>query len=260
MNYWTEKSLEYANQRSYLDDLFVVYPTIPNGIREINEDVWKEVELAFQKQNNITLIKNLCRLEKFPIKDSYIAFLKMDSSSIERNPQTINRIAGNLYDMGIDKLWEKCSEPKETNTQIGPMFKHWIEKKSLGILPISTEEFLATKNNAILKGGDTELNRFAKEHFGYGKDKGLDFVARFNGKYILGETKFITAIGGNQNNSFTDVLTTLKASVKGAICIGIIDGIPWLKDKSKYYTEITSQQSEYNIMSSLVLREFLYQV
>ncbi|WQR97940.1 hypothetical protein KVC81_00355 [Helicobacter pylori] len=35
MNYWTKLSIEYANQRSYLDDLFQVYPTIPEGLREI---------------------------------------------------------------------------------------------------------------------------------------------------------------------------------------------------------------------------------
>ena len=41
MNYWTELSIEYANQRSYLDDLFHVYPTIPEGIRELNTDRWE---------------------------------------------------------------------------------------------------------------------------------------------------------------------------------------------------------------------------
>jgi len=52
MNYWTELSIEYANQRSYLDDLFKVYPTIPDGIREINEDIWKEVEKQYKKKDN----------------------------------------------------------------------------------------------------------------------------------------------------------------------------------------------------------------
>jgi len=37
MNYWTKLSIEYASQRSYLDDLFRVYPTIPEGIREIDK-------------------------------------------------------------------------------------------------------------------------------------------------------------------------------------------------------------------------------
>jgi len=260
MNKWTELSIEYANQRSYLDDLFAVYPTIPDGIREVNNNIWDSVEKAFNKQDNINLIKQLCLLEKFPIKDSYVAFLKLDNNSIERNPQTINRLAGAIYEMGLDKLWQKCTEPKETNTQIGPMFKRWIEKKSLGIEPIPMAEFLSTTDNAILKGGDAELNNFAKEHFDYGKDKGLDFVARFNGKYILGETKFITAIGGNQNNSFTDVITTLTTPIKNAICIGIIDGIPWLIGKSKYYNQITENYKTYNIMSSLVLRNYLYQL
>ena len=260
MNKWTELSIEYANQRSYLDDLFQVYPTIPDGIREINNEIWDKVEIAFNRQNNIELIKQLCLLEKFPIKDSYIAFLKLDKSSIDRNPQTINRLAGTIYEMGLDKLWQKCTEPKETNTQIGPMFKRWIEKKSLGIEPVSAVDFLHTTDNAILKGGDAELNNFAKEHFDYEKEKGLDFIARFNGKYILGETKFITAIGGNQNNSFTDVITTLTTPVKNATCIGIIDGIPWLIDKSKYYRQITETYKEYNIMSALVLRNYLYQL
>jgi hypothetical protein len=49
MNKWTKLSIEYANQRSYLDDLFQVYPTIPEGIRDINEVVWAEVEKYLNK-------------------------------------------------------------------------------------------------------------------------------------------------------------------------------------------------------------------
>ncbi len=40
MNYFTQLSIDYANQRSYLDDLFHVYPTIPEGIREIDSGKW----------------------------------------------------------------------------------------------------------------------------------------------------------------------------------------------------------------------------
>ncbi len=260
MNTWTKLSIDYANQRSYLDDLFQVYPTIPEEIRNINEEVWADVEKAFDKKDNTELLKNLLKLEKFPVKDSYICFLRMDPDSISRNPQTVNRITGNFYSMGLSKLYEKCTEPKETNTQIGPMFAKWIGRKSLGIAPVDVATFSSNTENAILKGGDKVLVGFAKEHFGYSKEKGLDFLARFNGKYILGETKFITAIGGNQNNSFRDVITTLTAHFKGATCIGIIDGIPWIKDKSNYYKQITKDYKHLNIMSALVLREFLYQL
>ena len=88
----------------------------------------------------------------------------------------------------------------------------------------------------------------------------LDFVGRFNGKYVIAETKFITAVGGNQGTAFTDVTTTITNKIDGAIAIGIIDGVPWLKDKSPYYKKIITDYKDYNIMSALVLREFLYQL
>lgn len=94
MNYWTKLSIEYANQRSYLDDLFRVYPTIPNGIRYVDTVIWKNVELCFENQDNKNLIKNLLKLDLFPIKDSYVAYLRKDKSAIDRNPETINRLAG----------------------------------------------------------------------------------------------------------------------------------------------------------------------
>ncbi len=61
MNYWTELSIKYANQRSYLDDLFHVYPTIPEGIRTINEELWEKIILAFQQQNNDQLMRNFLK-------------------------------------------------------------------------------------------------------------------------------------------------------------------------------------------------------
>lgn len=260
MNYWTELSIAYANQKSYLDDLFKVYPTIPEGIRDINSKNWDKIETAFSNQDNLELILTLLKLKKFPIKNSYVQFLRSDTTSLLRNPQTVNRLAGTLYEMGLSKLYEKCTEPKETNTQIGPMFSRWLQNNHLGIKPIPLDAFLSTNENAILGGNDAVLLKFANEHFGYNKPKGLDFIGRFNGKYILGEAKFITASGGNQDKSFVDIITTLEADYNGAICIGVLDGIPWLTNKSKYYTDITTRYQDYNIMSSLVLREFLYQI
>ena len=189
MNYWTELSIEYANQRSYLDDLFQVYPTIPEGIRDIDKLQWKKIELAFNKQDNVLLIQELLKLDLFPIKDSYIAFLKRDKTAIYRNPKTVNRIAGRLYDLGLDKMFINCSEPKETNRQIGHMFKNWVNSKALGIKPISLKKFSSDNKDAILDTSDKEMMEFAKSELNYTHNKGLDFLARFNGKYIIGEAK-----------------------------------------------------------------------
>lgn len=150
-------SIDYANQRSYLDDLFQVYPTIPEGIRTIDNTLWKQVEEAFDRKDNVSLLGNVLKLDLFPIKDSYVAYLKRDSEALKRNPGTVNRLCGRLYEMGLDEIYSRSSEPKETNRQIGPLFKRWLRKKSLGIEPLKLEEFLKAKNNAVLDSNDAEM-------------------------------------------------------------------------------------------------------
>ncbi|MBF0211383.1 MAG: restriction endonuclease [Desulfamplus sp.] len=260
MNRWIELSIEYANQRSYLDDLFQVYPTIPEGIRDINETAWSNVERFFNSRNNDSLIRELLKFDLFPIKDSYIAYLKRDNSAIDRNPRTINRICGRLYEMGLSKIFERCSEPKETNRQIGPMFKEWLRKKSLGITPVDISEFIANNNDAILDASDSAMMEFARSNLGYTHNKGLDFVARFNNKYIIAETKFLTDFGGHQNAQFNDAIGTVEAKGVKAIKIAVLDGVLYIKTNNKMYKAITQTYKDYNIMSSLVLREFLYQL
>ncbi|HCN36433.1 MAG TPA: restriction endonuclease [Bacteroidetes bacterium] len=260
MNYWTRLSIDYANQRSYLDDLFKVYPTIPDGIRTIDKELWKNIEKAFYSKINEVLINELLKLDLFPIKDSYIAYLKQDPNSIKRNPQTINRICGRLYDLGLDKIFERCSEPKETNRQIGPMFNNWLKRKSLGLQPVSLEEFLSNSNNAILGGTDDDKMKFAKIHLNYVRNKGLDLVARFNNKYVIGEAKFLSSDGGSQNSDFEDAIATIEAKETNAIKVAILDGVLYIPSGKKMHKYITNPYKDYNIMSSLVLREFLYQI
>ena len=57
-------------------------------------------------------------------------------------------------------------------------------------------------------------------------------VARFNGKYIIAEAKFLTDFGGHQNAQFADAISTLKAGCS-AITIGILDGVLYIKGKNK---------------------------
>jgi len=260
MNYWTKLSIDYAEQKSYLDDLFQVYPTIPEGIREIDSNIWKNVERSFNKKNNEKLIEELLKIELFPVKDSYIAYLRRDKSAIKRNPKTINRIAGQLYNMGLDKIYEKCSEPKETNRQIGPMFNRWLKRKTLGLMPVPLKQFTETGDDAILDATDKEKQDYAKRKLNYNRDKGLDLVARFNGKYVIGEAKFLTDFGGHQNTQFEDAMSTIKDTNINAIRIAILDGVLYIRGNKKMYKEISNPYKDYNIMSALVLREFLYQL
>jgi hypothetical protein len=260
VNYWTDLSIQFANQRNYLDELFGVYPLAPDVIRDINKNIWEHVETAFNTRSDVDLMKALLKLELFPIKDSYVPFLRRDKTAIERNPETVRRLCGRLYDMGLEKIYARSTEPKETNRQIGPLFRRWLNRNTLG-LPILTElEFLATEEDAILDGGDAQLKQFAKSHLNYHEQKGLDFVARMHGKYIIGEAKFLTDFGGHQDRQFTHGLTLLKNSLVNAIKVAIYDGVLYIKGGSNYYKFLTTHQDEYNILSSLLLRDFLYSI
>lgn len=258
MNHFTELSIQYANQRSYLDDLFQVYPTIPEGIREIDEALFDRVVKSFERQDNVELLSTLLKFDLFPIKDSYIAYLKRDKESIKRNPKTVNRICGRLYEMGLEKIFEKCSEPKETNRQIGPTFKRWINSKSLGVQPQRPSEFFSSGSDGVLDASDKEMMDIAKSKFGYNRNKGLDFIGRFNGNYVIGEAKFLSDFGGHQNAQFSDAISTIETANVDAIKIAILDGVLYIKGQNKMYNDITTTYKNYNILSALLLREFLY--
>ena len=265
MNIWTKMSIDFANQKNYLDELYKVYPISPNLRRNIDTGLQKNIQIAFDNKDNENLVRSLLELELFPIKDSYVAYLRKDKSSIERNPQTINRIAGTLYEMGYDTVIEKCTEPKETNRQIGPMFKYWLDKGTLGVKVYKNiSDFLNDSNeNAVLNVSDAEMRNFAVKYLGYNREKGLDFLARFNKKYVVGEAKFITDFGGHQNAQFDDAVSTISSKFHSntlnaeVIPIAIMDGVLYIKGKHKMYRHFQNHE-DHLIISSLLLREYLY--
>jgi hypothetical protein len=259
VNHWTGLSIELANQRDYLDQLFRVYPLTPEIIRDVDKTKWDAVERAFGARDQKALIKALLGLELFPIKDSYVAYLRRDKGALDRNPATVSRLAGRMFDMGIDELWKRASEPKETNRQIGPLFRNWVNSGALGVDSLEKDEFLKTTQNAVLRGSDASLKEFAREHLNYHAEKGIDFVAKFNGKYVLGEAKFLTDFGGHQDRQLEDVITLLKSENVDAITIGIVDGVLYIPNGGSMH-RILLNNAGYNIMSSLLLRDFLYQL
>ena len=67
INRWMELSITYANQRNYLDDLYKVYPIIPEGIRSIDKLKWKGIERAYNDEDKEELLKLLLSLDLFPV-------------------------------------------------------------------------------------------------------------------------------------------------------------------------------------------------
>lgn len=261
MDYFLKSSIELANQRDYLDQLFRVYPMCPDNIREIDSAKWDKFEKAFSTNQQEKMIESLLDFDLFPIKDSYVAYLRHDRSAIKRNPATIARICGRLKEMELKKIYENISQPKETNRQIGPLFKRWVNSGVLGIQPVSLEIFKNTNGDAILNASDLAMQEFAKEHLGYTRLKGLDFIARFNRKIIIGEAKFLSDFGGHQNAQLEDAMSLLHSSLDSdVIKIAILDGVCYIQGKNKMFETLMNSYQNNNILSALLLRDFLYQV
>jgi len=260
MNCWTQLSIDYANQRNYLDDLFRVYPCIPESIRDIDQAKWSDVERSFQSRNTDELLKSLLRLKLFPIKDPYVAYFRRDRSALTRNPATVARLAGRLYELGLTEIYVNCSKPKEMNRQIGPLFWRWLQRGELGAKLLDEETFLSTQCNAILVGSDTDLLEFANCHLNYSGTKAPDFVGRFNNRYVIGEAKFLTDFGGHQNAQFADAITLLRETNVNAVKMAILDGVLYIRGRSKMNRFLRTHPEEFNILSALVLREFLHQI
>jgi hypothetical protein len=264
MNIWTRNSIELASQRNYLDLLYRIYPMSVNLRRELSDGVVHDIQQAYNYRNDENLLKILLRQEIFPIKDSYVAYLKRDSSSIERNPATVQRITGILYEMGVDSILEAATAPKETNRQIGPLFKNWVNSGNLGVETIDDPtRFLNCNDNCVFSASDNAMENFARRQLGYDHSKGLDFIGKFNGKYIIGEAKFLSDFGGHQNAQFNDAISTMQAHLtstdKEVIKIAILDGVLFIRSNNKIHQAITTRfRDDEVIISAVLLRDYLF--
>ena len=56
-------------------------------------------------------------------------------------------------------------------------------------------------SDAILEKytADEAMKVFARKYLGFTRNKGVDFTAKFNGKYLAGAAKFLTDFDGRQN-------------------------------------------------------------
>ncbi len=256
MNEWIKKSIEIANKPSYLDGISQIYEMQINPKRPLPTEIIPLIKEAFDKKESKKLIELLIQYsEIFPVKDSYIGFIKKKSEALEENPITTERIAERLYSLGYEKMIEESTRPKETNRQLGNAFRGWSQTK-LGFKVVDEAEFLSNDEDIlILKGSDKALSKFAKEVLGCKLKKGIDIIIKVKGKYIVGEAKFLTTPEGEQDRGFDDAEGFINEKSGDAIRIAILDGYIWLKSNSGLYNKII--ESDDNIMSGLLLKDFI---
>lgn len=251
MNYWSNRTLELVTTGDYLDALQNIYPH-EEGQRQVDDTVLESIATSFTEQNYIQLLDKLLGLEKFPYKDSYVAFLRKDRTAIERNPRTVERIWQVLYKMGLDKVLDGIKQSKEANMRRGPQFMNWA-RTNFNVLSLS--DFEKSKQGiAILGGNELEAKNFCNVKLGIAVSKRPDLVAKVNNKYVVGEAKFLSSTGGNQGTGFEDGIKLASNSYGSAYKIFVLDGIHWIEKGSAQHKIIESSNT--TVLSVLLLKEY----
>jgi len=253
MNRWIKKSIEIANALGYLDKLSKIYVMNVNPDRPLDATIEQSIKKAFREKDTKNLIKLLLEAEIFPVKDSYIGFIRAKPYAIDQNPETVERIGDRLYGLGLEKLLEEATRPKETNRQLGSAFRSWLPTLKYPIL--SEDEFTDVKGIAFLAGGDKALKDYAVKHLGCRLTKGVDVLFKKGNVYVIGEAKFLTTPGGEQDRGFDDASKFIKSKCGMAKRIALIDGYIWLMRNKGLYNKIV--RSNLDIFSALLLKEFI---
>jgi len=254
MNTWTKKSIELAREPGYLDALGAIYVMNINPQRPLTEEVENKIREAFHNKKSKELVHLLIQNEVFPVKDSYVGFLRLNPAAIDQNPITIKRIAERLYALGIETLLKEATRPKETNRQLGHSFKKWLPQ--LGYPVLAPEEFALARGIAILAGGDAQLAHYAREKLGCKLSKGIDFVLKKRESHIIGEAKFLTTPGGEQDRGFDDASNFIKGKLRPNVKrIAVLDGYIWVERTGGLHNKIVTNNLD--IFSALLLPEYI---
>lgn len=128
--------------------------------------------------------------------------------------------------MGPDKIIEGLEEPPQPNRQLGALFRKWL--RTLGYPFLPEEDFVRADRISFLRGSNGELKKFADRVLHCQLEKRPDFVAKTPRGYVIGEAKFISTGGGNQDKSFREVMRFLHSEQGEAIRVGLLDGVVWL--------------------------------
>lgn len=260
LNEWVLKSIELFENTPYLDNILDVYPLQSASPERLDDRLKRQIISAHQARRTEELISILQNEVKFPYDEPLWFLMKNIQGCLENNPLQIQRIADSLYSMTADETVFRLESAPKLNTQMGPMFTNWL-RENFNLLNI--DDFSSsTEGIHILNSSEQDGKTFVNEVLNQNLEKRPDLVAKVNNTYIIGEAKWVGSPGGNQNKQVVEVLNLCRDQRGDVIRIGIIDGFPWatknnvdniINDK----TVVQVQESEYDIISALLLDDYL---
>ena len=260
LNEWVLKSIELFETTPYLDNILDVYPLQTAIPERLDAQLRRRIISAHQARRTNELIDILKNEVKFPYDEPLWYLIKNIDGCLQNNPQQIQRIADSLYAMTPEETVIRLESAPKLNTQMGPMFTNWL-RNNFDLLEL--DDFRNSNEGIVVLQSSEEIGKtFVNSELRQNLEKRPHLVAKVNDTYIVGEAKWIGSPGGNQNKQVVEVINLCRNQRGNVIRVGIIDGFPWAIKKSNGEiindkTCVQVQESEYDILSALLLREYL---
>jgi hypothetical protein len=261
LNFWVLRSIELFENTPYLDNILEVYPLSTAQPNRLDAGLQRRIISAHQAQRTDELIGLLRTQVKFPYDEPLWYLMKNMGNCMDNNPAQKRRIAESLYALTADEVVFKLEEAPKLNTQMGPMFTAWL-RENFNLLNL--REFQqSTEGIYVLSSSEQEGMDFVNDVLGQNVTKRPDLVAKVNERYVIGEAKWIGSPGGNQNKQVVEVINLCRKQRGRVIRVGIIDGYPWATHTSEggviyEKTAVMTQECEYDLLSALLLEEYLH--
>lgn len=254
---WTERSVLIANKRGYLDKLLAIYPIEFGGRRKLSQATRKQIISLHKKHKGLQLLRLLINLEKLPIEHPYFSMLKKGPHLVRKNPKVARKLASALMNLECDDLLRRCEEPKVANRRMGGFFRKWLRERS-GLRLVTVDKLSRSRGIVVLNASDRALRRFAERTLGYRVRKNPDFIVKTRHQFVIGEVKFVTQGGGNQNNQVREILAFVRGQRGRAIRVGVVDGAVWFRGGGELVQRL--QRNRGSLVSALLLKRFLNSV
>ena len=240
----------------YLDKLAAIYPAPPRSTEPLTRTQREAVTVALAQNDDQKLLNTLLRLRRFPFDDPYVGFLRKRPQEIASSPLTVDRLCRVVRNMSIDDLMGALEAPIPMNRRMGQMFTNWLHS-IYRFTAIGDVAAFRNSNDPIvfLNAGGAALRDFANTR-GCGLQKEPDFVAKVGRNYVVGEAKFLSTEGGNQNRGIEDALTLASRAATGAVVVAVLDGIVWIPNSGQMSRRLGNYSG--NALSALLLDDFLH--